>query len=123
MRSPFLVTSLLLLLAATEAFEYDKLLPKSMRPAEVVGPQPETQRRLEEISLPLLADYFDGTPGFYHSVASGSPQKDRVIIWCVEAALVTAPSDSFLSHVFHRIFSHTVHDCVDVYVFISLRNA
>jgi hypothetical protein len=29
----------------------------------------------------LLADYFGGRPGFYHSVASGDPLKDAVIIW------------------------------------------
>lgn len=34
-------------------------------------------------SEPLLADHFGGTPGFYHSVASGDPLPDAVIIWSV----------------------------------------
>ena len=32
-------------------------------------------------SEPLLADFFGGKPGFYHSVASGDPLSDRVVIW------------------------------------------
>lgn len=37
-------------------------------------------RRLEK-STHVLADLFDGTPGFYHSVASGDPLADAVVIW------------------------------------------
>lgn len=33
------------------------------------------------VSDPVLADYFGGEPGFYHSVASGDPLVDAVIIW------------------------------------------
>jgi hypothetical protein len=36
-----------------------------------------------EKSKPLLADTFGGEPGFYHSVASGDPLPDAVIIWYV----------------------------------------
>lgn len=41
---------------------------------------------LFEASQPLLADTFGGEPGFYHSVASGDPLTDAVIIWCVVLA-------------------------------------
>lgn len=34
-----------------------------------------------ETSQPLLADTFGGEPGFYHSVASGDPLADAVVIW------------------------------------------
>ena len=34
-----------------------------------------------EKSTHILADAFGGVPGFYHSVASGDPTKDSVIIW------------------------------------------
>ena len=34
-----------------------------------------------ELSQPLLADYFGGEPGFYHSVASGDPLPNAVVIW------------------------------------------
>lgn len=34
-----------------------------------------------ELSKPLLADTFGGNPGFYHSVASGDPLPEAVIIW------------------------------------------
>lgn len=34
-----------------------------------------------ETSLPILADAFEGKPGFYHGVASGDPLPDRVIVW------------------------------------------
>ena len=34
-----------------------------------------------ERSQPLLADFFGGDPGFYHSVASGDPIPDGVVIW------------------------------------------
>lgn len=34
-----------------------------------------------EVSTPVLADAFDGVPGFYHGVASGDPTPDRVIVW------------------------------------------
>ncbi|CAJ1936746.1 unnamed protein product [Cylindrotheca closterium] len=37
-------------------------------------------RRLET-STHILADRFGGTPGFYHSVASGDPLEDAVVIW------------------------------------------
>ena len=48
----------------------------------------EGRRRLQdgddevmEVSKPLLADAFGGEPGFYHSVASGDPLPDAVILW------------------------------------------
>lgn len=34
-----------------------------------------------EKSTPILADNFGGSPGFYHSVASGDPLSDAVVIW------------------------------------------
>ena len=34
-----------------------------------------------EISRPILADAFEGKPGFYHGVASGDPLPDKVIVW------------------------------------------
>lgn len=34
-----------------------------------------------ELSKPVLADSFGGTAGFYHSVASGDPLPDAVIVW------------------------------------------
>eukprot|EP00977_Amphora_coffeiformis_P022096 scaffold10436_cov107-Amphora_coffeaeformis.AAC.2 len=41
----------------------------------------ENPRRLET-STPVLADHFaTGTPGFYHSVASGDPLANAVVIW------------------------------------------
>lgn len=33
------------------------------------------------LSEPILADFFDGAPGFYHGVASGDPLFDAVILW------------------------------------------
>jgi len=29
----------------------------------------------------ILADHFGGTPGFYHSVASGDPTHDSIVLW------------------------------------------
>lgn len=43
---------------------------------EASSSNPSTAR-----SEPLLADSFGGTPGFYHSVASGDPLYDSVIVW------------------------------------------
>lgn len=34
-----------------------------------------------EISRPVLADSFEGKPGFYHGVASGDPLPESVIVW------------------------------------------
>ena len=34
-----------------------------------------------EVSYPVLADAFEGVPGFYHGVASGDPLPDGVIVW------------------------------------------
>ena len=34
-----------------------------------------------EVSRPVLADAFEGKPGFYHGVASGDPLPDSVIVW------------------------------------------
>lgn len=35
----------------------------------------------DDVSTTLLADKFDNKPGFYHSVASGDPLPDAVIVW------------------------------------------
>jgi hypothetical protein len=40
-----------------------------------------------ERSTPLLAATFGGEPGFHHSVASGDPLPDAVIIWYVRQPL------------------------------------
>jgi PhoD-like phosphatase, N-terminal domain/PhoD-like phosphatase len=43
--------------------------------------QLKKERQLLELSQPLLASSFNGTPGFYHGVASGDPLPDAVILW------------------------------------------
>jgi phosphodiesterase/alkaline phosphatase D-like protein len=61
------------------------------RLAELDDPIPA--RKLEEDSQPLLADFFDGTPGFYHGVASGDPLPSAIILWTRYTPISNAPVD------------------------------
>jgi hypothetical protein len=47
---------------------------------ETMRDEVHAQRDLEQ-SQPLLANYFAGSPGFFHGVASGDPLPDAVILW------------------------------------------
>jgi PhoD-like phosphatase, N-terminal domain len=61
------------------------------RLAELDDPIPA--RNLAQDSLPLLADFFGGTPGFYHGVASGDPLPSAIILWTRYTPTSNAPVD------------------------------
>ena len=61
------------------------------RLAELDDPIPA--RNLLEDSQPLLADFFGGTPGFYHGVASGDPLPSAIVLWTRYTPVANAPVD------------------------------
>ena len=54
---------------------------KIRSPAEVLRGRRELLNGDLEKSTHILANAFGGSPGFYHSVASGDPLPDAVVIW------------------------------------------
>lgn len=64
------------LMNATTLEEFIAAAQQYTSPNETSPSNPST-----ETSKPLLADAFGGKPGFYHSVASGDPLYDSVILW------------------------------------------
>ena len=55
--------------AAQEALKMKSKTPRHRRTSDM------------ELSEPIVAALFGGAAGFYHGVASGDPQSDRVILW------------------------------------------
>ena len=54
---------------------------------------PIPTRNLLEDSKPLLADFFGGTPGFYHGVASGDPLPSAIVLWTRYTPVANAAVD------------------------------
>lgn len=55
--------------------------PHTTDPDELLRGRRLLQDGSIEVSTFILADAFNGTAGFYHSVASGDPLADAVIVW------------------------------------------
>jgi alkaline phosphatase D len=57
------------------------LLKHKFPPEDLVNVTNRELQGSDFTSFPILAEFFGGEPGFYHSVASGSPLEDGIILW------------------------------------------